>query len=103
MRPTQLGGTKADWDGQSKLVPTALTFGDSFTYSGTGKGLSVELLALTTNGDIAFRSFGGTSLPYRLDRSRSDLELRKDLFASDRETAEGVAIALKALTGSKKK
>lgn len=99
LRETVLGGTKADWDGQSRLVPSGLTFGSSYTYTGHGKGLSVELLALTSQGDIGSRTFGGTSLPYRLDASKDTFTLRKDLFANDRETAEGVRIALRPLTG----
>ncbi len=97
IRPAQLSGTKAQWDGQTKLQPTYGTGGSDYRLSGTTVALSVELLGIAGNGGIAFKTYGGVALPYRADTLAGKNEVRKDLFAKDDEVAEGVAIALRPL------
>jgi hypothetical protein len=99
LRTAKLSGKTAEWDGQHRRHPT--TGGGSFgmTFSGHTTGLSVELLAISAEGTIAFRSFGGVSLPYRTNLSTEQNELRPDLFSSDNEISEGVSLALAPLLG----
>lgn len=94
MRPAQLSGTRAVWDGQNRAQPTANAHGDDHRFDGKTIGLSVELLGIAGNGSIAFKTYGGTSLPYRADVWDGKYQVRTDLFAKDDETAHGVRIAL---------
>lgn len=97
LRPAQLSGVKAQWDGQSRVQPTALSAGGDYRFDGTKVGMSVELLGIAGNGSIAFKTYGGIALPYRADTWDGSSQVRKDLFASAAETAEGVHIALQPL------
>lgn len=99
VRRANLSGTIAAWDGQQRTQPTARTYGSDYRFSGTTSALSVELLAITNDGTIAFRTFGGTSLPYRADGFSGQFETRQNLFSTDVETAEGVRLALRPLLG----
>ena len=92
-----LGGMTAEWDGQRRMLPTSRTYGAEYRFHGTIPALSVELLATAADGTIAFKSLGGTSIPYRADAFAAQYEMRSDLFAKDDETAEGVRIALRPL------
>jgi len=94
MRPAQLSGTRAVWDGQSRAQPTAKAHGDEVRFDGKTIGLSVELLGIAGDGSIAFKTYGGTSLPYRADVWDGKYQVRTDLFDKDDETAHGVRIAL---------
>jgi hypothetical protein len=99
VRQANLSGTIAAWDGQERTQPTARTYGSDYRFTGTTSALSVELLAVSSDGAIAFKTFGGTSLPYRADGFSGQYEIRENLFSSDIETAEGVRIALRPLIG----
>lgn len=97
IRRAQLSGTKAQWDGQSKVQPTSRSAGTDYRFDGATVALSVELLGIAGNGSIAFKTYGGVALPYRADTWDGKNEIRKDMFAKDTETAEGVHIALRPL------
>jgi len=99
LRTASLSGKWAEWDGQRRRYETQGGGSFGMTYSGTTAGLSVELLAIAADGRLAFRSFGGATLPYRTNLQTRHNELRPDLFSSGEETAEGVALALKPLLG----
>lgn len=94
LRTAQLSGTRATWDGQNRAQPTAKAHGDDYRFDGQTIGLSVELLGIAGDGSIAFKTYGGTSLPYRADVWNGKNEVRSDLFDKDDETAHGVRIAL---------
>jgi hypothetical protein len=96
-RSAKLSGFKAEWDGQARQQPVAGAFAGHTRFDGSTVALSVELLALTPDGAVGFRTLGGTSLAYRKDASRARVEMRQDLFASEQETAEGVQLALRPL------
>jgi len=101
IRQAKLLGTTAEWDGQRRTPPTTRTYGSEYRFHGTTSALSVELLAISGDGTIAFKTLGGTSLPYRADTLAGQYEIRPDLFATDSETAEGVRIALKPLLSNR--
>jgi len=101
IRQAKLLGTNAEWDGQRRLPPTTKTYGSEYQFHGTTSALSVELLAIADDGTVAFKTLGGTSLPYRADTLAGQYEIRPDLFATDSETAEGVRIALRPLLSNK--
>lgn len=97
VRSAKLSGTIAQWDGQERTQITTRTYGSDYRFHGTTSALSVELLAISSDGTIAFKTLGGTSLPYRADSFSGQFEIRQNLFATDTETAEGVRIALRPL------
>jgi hypothetical protein len=96
-RSAKMSGFKAEWDGQARQQPVSGAFAGEVRFDGRTVALSVELMALTPDGAVAFRTLGGTSLAYRKDMSRGRVEIRQDLFASEQETAEGVQLALRPL------
>jgi len=95
LRTAKLSGIGADWDGQRRPLPKTRSYGEDSRYDGSIPAISVELLALSSNGDIAFKTLGGISLPYRADNLAGRFEVRPDLFADVSETADGVRIALR--------
>jgi len=97
LREARLGGTKAEWDGQRRRVPVVGAGMDNYSFSGQTGALSVELVVFTKDGEPAFRSYGGASLPYRLNAGKEGNEIRPDLFDNDEEIADGVRIALQPL------
>ncbi len=97
LRKAQFAGAMAQWDGQSKVQPTSRSAGADYRFDGTTAAISVELLGIGGTGAIAFKTYGGVALPYRADTWDGTSHVRKDLFASDAETAEGVRIALEPL------
>lgn len=94
LRPAPLSGMRAMWDGQNRAQPTAKAHGDDYRFNGDTIGLSVELLGIAGDGSVAFKTYGGTSLPYRADVWDGKNQVRTDLFDKDEETAQGVGIAL---------
>lgn len=97
LRTARLENTKAAWDGQLRIVPTRGAAGDVASYSGSTLGLSIDLQALAPNGELMSRSFGGAALPFVTHLGAERNELRTDLFASEQEIADGIAIALRPL------
>lgn len=94
LRPAPLSGMRAIWDGQNRAQPTAKAHGEDYRFNGDTIGLSVELLGIAGDGSVAFKTYGGTSLPYRADVWDGKHQVRTDLFEKDEETAQGVRIAL---------
>jgi hypothetical protein len=97
MRQAHLSGIGADWDGQRRPVPQVRNYGADSRYDGSIPAISIELLGLASNGNVAFKTLGGISLPYRADSLGARFEVRPDLFADATETASGVHIALMPL------
>jgi hypothetical protein len=95
MRQAELSGARATWDGQNRPQPTSKAYGDEMRFNGDTIGLSVELLGIAADGSVAFKTHGGTSLPYRADVWNGKNSVRTDLFEKEEETADGVRIALK--------
>lgn len=98
-RSATLKGSVAEWDGQRKEIPLKGNGSRDYRFTGNTLGLSVELVALTADGKLGFRTFGGISLPYQSDVHEKRSELRTDLFSDDRDVASGVRIVLEPLTG----
>jgi hypothetical protein len=96
-RSAVLSGRKAGWDGVVRDVPFKRG-SERYEASGRTPALSVELLGFSPSGDLLLRQFGGTSLVYRVNTIDLREEIRPDLFLDDKETAEGVHVALRALT-----
>lgn len=99
MRTAKLTGAGAVWDGQQRRVPTLGLDGGSIRYDGNTQGVSVQLIALTSNGALALRTYGGASLPWRANLITKQNEFRPDLFDSDGEVSDAVALALGPLAG----
>jgi hypothetical protein len=95
IRNAELDGQKAEWDGVRQSIPTTnVNNSEDHRFSGSTPALSVELLAITSKGEFAFRSYGGATLPYETNFRESKTQLRKNIFKSDKEIAEGVRVAL---------
>ena len=97
LRPATLYGASAQWDGQTRSPRSAQNTGLPVMWSGTTKGLSLELTAVAPDGQRLFTTYGGLALPYRTDIARSEMELRSDTFAHHIEISEGTTVALRAL------
>lgn len=94
VRKAEIGAQRAEWDGQSRSIEKINTGGTLTNFKGTTTGLSLELTAITANGEVAFKRFGGISLPHEFDMIKSQSQVRKDLFKNDEEVADGVRIAI---------
>ncbi len=97
MRQAELLGTKADWDGRQELVPTRGTFGARSEHRGTMTAVSVQLIAISGKGSIAFSTFGGITLPYIVNFVTEKPELRTVIFQLESDVTKGVRIALAPL------
>jgi hypothetical protein len=95
IRTAELDRQVARWDGQERRFPLATTAGSQWTFSGQTPALSVELLAMSADGRLAFRTYGGASLPFAADVAGAKAVLRPDLFDRPAELADGVRIALR--------
>ena len=96
-RSAELRGSSAVWDGQQTLIPAEGHRQYDYRFSGTTHALSVELMAVTSTGAWAFRSYGGASLIFAFNSDRERSEIRRDLFRNQQEVAHGVRIALTPL------
>lgn len=92
-RPTTLWQSVATWDGQKRQVKFVEKDKVLANIQGTGPGMSLEVIAADPDGKLVARSYGGASLPYISGRSGYAIP-RDDLFADNKELAEGIAIAL---------
>ena len=54
----------------------------------------MQLVAVTSSAALAVRTHGGASLPFRANLITKQNEIRPDLFASEDEMSEAVALAL---------
>ncbi|HEU4777644.1 MAG TPA: hypothetical protein VFS95_12525 [Telluria sp.] len=97
LRQARLQGKTAEWDGQRKMPKLKDNFGDDHRFDGHTVAISLECLAIAGSGEFAFKTLGGVTLPYRGDAWDGKQEIRDDLFANDKEIAEGVQIALRPL------
>lgn len=97
LRSAKFAGATAEWDGTRKQVRYSDMPNVGPRLSGTSLALSIELTAITDKGGFAFRRFGGAALHFDINARDVKSEIRKDLFASDKEFAEGVRLALEPL------
>ncbi|MFT3819981.1 MAG: hypothetical protein QM750_20600 [Rubrivivax sp.] len=96
-RSAKLDGRIAEWDGQRRAIPLKNDRGSDYSFKGSTRAISVELIALTAEGKLGFRSYGGLALPFQTNVEESRAELRTHLFPDDQETAEAVQLALEPL------
>jgi hypothetical protein len=96
-RQAELSGTKAYWDGRLELLQTSGTFGGSASSRGTITAVSVQLIAMSGNGSLAFSTFGGVTLPFIVNFVSEKPELRKNIFQLESDVIGGVRIALEPL------
>lgn len=94
LREAEVAGMSAAWDGQQRRVPEIGGGGGTLSHHGSTLGLSVGLDVFAASGELVIHTFGGALLPYRLNVNLGQNEVRADLFATDAEVADGVAIAL---------
>jgi hypothetical protein len=97
LRSATLYGASAQWDGQTRSPRTTRDAGTPVIWSGTTRGLSVELTAVASDGQRLFTTYGGLVLPYRTNMAQSEMELRRDTFAHHDEISSGTAVALRVL------
>jgi hypothetical protein len=97
LRRAELKGRYATWDGQRREVPITRITAD-VRFNGSVYALSVMLNVIASDGDPAFRTFGGVTLPMQMDVDEARQKMRTDLFANDAEIADGVRIALAPLS-----
>lgn len=94
LRGAEIAGMSAVWDGQQRRVAVFGAGGDTVTHKGSTLGLSVGLDMFAADGELVMRTHGGIALPFRVNVQSGKNEVRSDLFANDKDVADGVAIAL---------
>lgn len=95
VRKAEVGAQRAEWDGQSRSIEKFNTGGNMTHFKGSTTGMSLELTALTANGEVAFKRYGGISLPHEFDLIKNESKLRRDIFRNDEEVSDGVRIAIR--------
>jgi hypothetical protein len=93
-RRAQLKGTSAEWDGQRRTPTFTKTAGFQQQLLGSTAAVSVELTGISPRSGLAFVVFAGASLPYTFDAYDVKADVRTDLFKSDGEISEAVALAV---------
>lgn len=95
VRPAEVDGRNVLWDGQKKFsdgpVPPGAELSDR-TY-----GISVEISAILPDGNLAFRTYGGATLPPQYELSELQSFSRKPVVWNDSDLAAGLRIALQPL------
>jgi hypothetical protein len=97
IRGTSIERSHASWDGVRREVKPG--DGRAIHVQGTGPGISVEVVALGPSGSLLVRSYGGLSLPYVQLSGGAVAQLRPNPFDNESELRQGVAVALRPLTG----
>jgi hypothetical protein len=97
MRMAELSGSSARWDGQERRLVVNRTGGDDFRHDGTTLALSVGVDLFADSGEQVASTHGGASLIYAVNIDAKRNEVRRNLFATDKEIGEGVALALSPL------
>ena len=98
VRKAELSGTKASWDGRLAQIPTRGSFGGSPSSSGTTTAISVQLIAIGSDGVLAFTTFGGVTLPFAINFVTERPELRENIFSDKTDLTIAAEIALRPLT-----
>jgi hypothetical protein len=94
LRNAEIAGMSAVWDGQQRRISVFGAGGDTIRHDGLTLGLSVGLDIFASSGELVMHTHGGALLPYRVNVQSSKNEVRSNLFANEKDVADGVAIAL---------
>ncbi len=94
-RRAEFKGAAAEWDGQRRTAVFTKTAGLQQELRGSTAAISVELTGISPRSGAAFVVFAGASLPYTFDAYDVKADLRADLFKTDAEIGEAVALAIK--------
>ena len=97
LRPADLKGTSAIWDSRKMVPHTKGGVGQAGEWSGKTRALSLELVALNSDGQREFRTYTGLLLPYETDVRKAEMMIRNDLYDRTEEYMKGINIALAAL------
>lgn len=99
LKHAKLKGQYAKWDGVKRKIHADLIYRGDTSWSGTTSGLSLQLLAFSSERYWVFTSYGGLVLPYKtVQRNNAPTsELRDDMFSSERDIQTGVTAALMPL------
>jgi hypothetical protein len=96
-RTAQLEGTQAEWDSVRQPIRFSHADPSDYRMSGTTGALSLEVLALASNGSFAFRRTAGVTLLFETNMRETKSERRADLFPDHTEVANAVTIVLEPL------
>jgi len=100
LRTATVRGDAAEWDGQVRMGRTNQAIDRTVVWTGTTRGLSLELTAFGPDGARLFTTYGGLLLPYRMDMRTSTMELRRNMFSQRDELVQGSTVALEPLLGA---
>ena len=89
-------GKYAHWNGVKRKKIVEGFFSNEISWSGTTRGLSLELIAFNASGEWLFTSYGGLLLPYytKIKNSKPIVKLRDHMFEELDNIESGVKIAL---------
>lgn len=102
LRKAEVSGVSAVWDCQQRRALVVGGGGDDYRHNGSTLGLSVGLRMFASSGEFVSSTYGGVSLPYRINVRTSSNEVRPDLFANDKDIADGVSLALSPVLGARR-
>jgi hypothetical protein len=97
LRTATVRGDAAEWDDQVRMGRTTHAIDQTVVWTGTTKGVSVELTGFAPSGERLFKTYGGLVLPYRTNMEQSKMELRRNIFSLRSEIVDGSRVALKPL------
>lgn len=95
VRPAEIDGRDVLWDGQKKFSDGPVPPGDE--RSDRTYGISVEISGILPDGSLAFRTYGGATLPPQYDLTELRNFTRKPMTWNDGDLAAGLRIALQPL------
>lgn len=97
LRKATLSGATVQWDGQQRRVLMSNSAGREYRSDGTTVAMSVNLNVFAASGEPVAMTYGGASLVYSVNIQAAKHEVRSDIFANDKELAQGVALSLSPL------
>lgn len=97
-RVAQLKKSSADWDGVRQTVHFKdPDDADIYRANGGAQALSVDLVAMTAGGTLAFHTHGGVTLTHAINMATLKSEPRSDLFQDVEDMAKAVRVVLSPL------
>ncbi|MFZ2990074.1 hypothetical protein [Ideonella sp.] len=101
-RAAALNADSAEWDGQRRRMEITEARGESIqSWSGSTRGVSIQITAMAPSGEIQRVTYGGLVLPYRVSLKLDQNVPKPDLFDQKSDVANGVATALWPLIGAR--
>lgn len=104
LKRAEIKGGIAHWDGVKRKKITSNLPGAAWTsWSGSTRGLSLEVMAFDSESAWLFTNYGGLVLPFHttIRDGKPANEIRDKIFDDDLDIESGVGVALHSITNGK--